>query len=203
MKPEDIERMLRGAQFVHLKEEELDAYRDGGLDDITLARANAHLKLCLICEQRLAVLQEEKTALEHGKATTEDIALVRRLLQPLRERLDQAMQEAMKNWRDRFSRRELAWAAATDDEDEREIWNWQSDDGLLQGYAVLDRNGDLTFWFVSKELGLEGERFYLCLGDLRREVVLWRVSETEVGAEVVIPAYERPADPSDISLEME
>ena len=59
----------------------------------------------------------------------------------------------------------------------------------------------MTLRFASHELALEGQRFILRLGDLRREVTLRRVSEDEVGARVVIPAHERPADLTDVEIE--
>lgn len=80
MQPHDIERILMNTKFVHLTEDELGTYCDGRLDEITFARANAHLKLCLICERRLAILQEDKEAVAHEEVTADDIALVDQLL---------------------------------------------------------------------------------------------------------------------------
>lgn len=50
----DIESVLREARFVHLTDQELVGYHDNELGSFPLARAKAHLKLCLICEQRSA-----------------------------------------------------------------------------------------------------------------------------------------------------
>jgi hypothetical protein len=211
-----VDRLLgdiraRPAQPVgdHLSDDECIGYAMETLPAEQVARVDTHLAACPDCAIEMERLLEASEAWcgEPGKQRL--AALRERLIGQLptseqlslRERLVLDLQEAVENWQKLFSGRKLAWAASTDEEDRRKIWNWQSDDGLLRGHAVLERNGKLTFRFVSKELGLEGERFSLRLGHLRREVVLRRVAETEVGAKVIVPAHERPADPADISLE--
>lgn len=194
----------------HLSVDEFTGYAMGKLLTAEVQRLDEHLASCPNCATEMERLLEASEAWRGEQGKQRLAALRERLIgqlptpdQPsLRKRLAQRLQEAMENWQDTFSRRELAWAAATDDEDGREIWNWQSDDGRLRGHAVLEKNGNLTYRFVSGELELQGARFYLCLGALRREVVLRRVSETEVGARVVVPAHARPADPADFSLEV-
>lgn len=194
----------------HLSDDEFIGLAMETLPAQQVERIDTHLAACPDCAMEMERLLEAAEAWRGEPGKQRLAALRERLIGPLpppeprslRERLVQNLREATENWQELFSRRELAWAASTDEADRRKIWNWQSDDGLLRGHAVLERNGKLTFRFVSKALGLEGERFYLRLGSLRREVVLRRVSETEVGAKVVVPAHERPADPTDISLEM-
>ncbi|HEU0021777.1 MAG TPA: zf-HC2 domain-containing protein [Dehalococcoidia bacterium] len=60
---QDMERELNRAVFTHLSEEELGAYYDGTLSEVTRARADAHLKRCLICYRRLSIIQEYKRSL--------------------------------------------------------------------------------------------------------------------------------------------
>jgi hypothetical protein len=188
----------------HLSDDELIGCAMGTLPAEQVAHLGVHLDSCLDCAAEVERLLEAAEAWRGEEGKQRLAALRERLVrQPaLHERLVQALQEAIENWRNTFSRPQPAWAALTDEEEGRRIWSWQSQDGLLRGHAVLESSGQLTFRFVSLELGLEGQRFALRLGDLRREVVLRRVSETEVGARVVIPAHERPADPTDISLEV-
>ena len=50
----DVGLILGRARFVHLDDAELDDLLNGRLDDLTQARVDAHLKLCLLCESRVA-----------------------------------------------------------------------------------------------------------------------------------------------------
>lgn len=55
MELKDIEKILAEAKFIHLTDDELTAYCDNELDGFPLARAEEHLKGCLVCEGRRAV----------------------------------------------------------------------------------------------------------------------------------------------------
>lgn len=83
MELKEIEQLLTDAKFVHLTDDELSTHHDHRLDDITSARADAHLKLCQICSQRLDILRMEKEALAHPAVSATDVALVRKLLQQI------------------------------------------------------------------------------------------------------------------------
>src|SRR4029079_2209590 len=51
--------------------------RDSQLDEIEGTLAEAHLKLCLVCERRLAFLREETEALKNYVVTENDRTLIR------------------------------------------------------------------------------------------------------------------------------
>ena len=74
MKPGDAKNELWDAKFDHLTEDELDCYREHKLEEVAQARADAHLRLCLICERRLRLLDAEDSAMA-GLATTGDLSL--------------------------------------------------------------------------------------------------------------------------------
>jgi hypothetical protein len=214
MKLDDVEKGMWDAKFHHLTDDELDTYRGQGLDEIGLARAEAHLKLCLICERRLALLREEGAALEDREVTAEDVAMVKRVMQQRRsqqqtdgsnpdevatgrllpDRLAEYLSQAAASWQAHFMRR-VAVRGST------EVWNWQSDDGLLKAVATLEENTVLTIHFSSEKTEWEGARFKVRLGPVSRETTMQRVSDSRVYARVEVPLRERPKNLSDISIE--
>src|ERR1044072_8719125 len=88
MAPEDTDQLLEGGKYKHLSEETLVSYRDSQLDKIRTAMADAHLRLCLICQGRLAFAREKaelqamseasRAAIQRSisKLKTEDASLV-------------------------------------------------------------------------------------------------------------------------------
>ena len=64
MEQEDIETALNAARLEHLTEQELDAFLDLSLDRVATARAEAHLKICLICGRNLEMLRREASVLQ-------------------------------------------------------------------------------------------------------------------------------------------
>src|ERR1051325_10820284 len=127
MTPNDLEKDLKNAKRNHLTENELESYLDHALDDISLARIEAHLKLCLICEGWLAVLKEEALALDNLETTAEDVVLVKRAkhqmasqqqlsdsrsregsaVLSLTERLTEYLRQAVANWQAHFLQLEI------------------------------------------------------------------------------------------------
>jgi hypothetical protein len=214
----DLEKDLRNAKLHHLTEGELDSYLDQGLDDIGLARAEAHLKLCFICEQRLEVLKEEGLALKDRQVSAEDIALVKRQMKQIgfqqqssapsstdastgpsiTDRLAEHLRQMVKSWQAHFL--PLTPARSAGDEGE-ELWQWQSEDGTLNARAILEDTGDLTIHFTSRELNWEGTSLRVSLGEVSRETTLRRVSESELYASVEIPRTQLAIDLTDISIE--
>jgi anti-sigma factor RsiW len=200
----------------HLSDDQFIDYAAETLTPEEVQQTDQHLASCPDCAEEMErfVAASEVWRGEPGK---QRLAALRERLQPvpppalaLYERFSEALQQAQESWQALFPKKpaneelaRLPLAAATFDEERREIWNWQSEDGSLRGHAVLAGNGDLTFRFESKELNLDGRRFHLRLGSLPREMVWQRVSETEVGAKIVIPRSERLSDTTEISLEMD
>lgn len=198
--------MTRNPQ-AHLTQDEFIGFALEELPDELEKELDQHLENCVSCAQQLDdfyTAQEEFPAEAWAAQRGAFVAALRQQIfgTPLRMRLGDALRQAKESLQALFAR-EPAWAAAAYDEERRKIWDWQSRDGTLSGHAVLERNGDLTFRFASTELGLHGAGFNLRLGSLRREVVLRRVSETEVGTKVVIPRHERPSDATAVSFDVD
>jgi hypothetical protein len=55
---DDFERLIRKVKFVHLSDLELSGHLTGVLQGSTLARVEAHLKICRICSMRRLYLHE-------------------------------------------------------------------------------------------------------------------------------------------------
>ena len=217
MKTDDLENELRNLKYLHLTESELAAYCDQELDQMCRARFEAHLKQCFICEWQLRLLREENAALSNRQISTADVAFVERLMEqmgmaqkpsaskpaetakgiPLQERLAVCLRQMVANWQMQFAQ-EATHSAADQGE---ELWRWQSEDGLLQGHAIREKNADLTIHFSSNEPDLEGTRLNVRLGPLSQEVTLRRVSDSEVYAKVAVPRRQRPRKMADLSIE--
>ena len=64
---------LKAARMIHLKDIELEGYSNQQLAAVTRARVRAHLKVCLLCRRRYALLEEEAQYLsEHSAAQDPD-----------------------------------------------------------------------------------------------------------------------------------
>ncbi len=216
MKTDDLENDLRNLKYIHLTESELVAYCDQELDQMRRARVEAHLKQCFICERQLTLLREENEALSNREIKAEDVAFVERLIErrgktpkrsaarimetaqeaPLRLRLDEYLRQMVANWQIQFAHE----ATRNDAGQHKEIWRWQSEDGLLQGRAVQETNADLTIHLSSNEAGLDGARLNVRLGPMSQEVTLRRVSDSEVYAKVAVPWRQRPRQMADLSI---
>jgi hypothetical protein len=115
----------------------------------------------------------------------------------MQERLADYLQQMVESWRIFF--RQPARRGGTDQGEE--VWRWQSEDGKLQAQAVMEKNADLTIHLSSNEIGLEGARLNIRLGQLSQEMTLQRVSESQVHAKVAVPWRQRPRNMADISIE--
>jgi hypothetical protein len=217
MKLDDLEMELRNLKFQHLTEEELVSCYEERLDEVGQARALAHLKLCLICDRRLTLLKEETRAIETPDGTAGDVALARRMIQQtkphqlfsnsmspqasaelrLSERLGECFRQAVASWQAHFTLQVMRGTRSAG----KEVWRWQSEDGLLEAHAILEKNADLTIHFSSNEPGLEGVRLNVSLGPLSRKTTLRRVSESEVYGIVKVTKRQRPENLAEISIE--
>ncbi|HKP12058.1 MAG TPA: hypothetical protein VJZ91_08115 [Blastocatellia bacterium] len=203
MKTDDLENELRGLKLTHLTENELAAYEDHRLDQISRDRAEAHLRQCFICERQLKLLEEENAALSNRVITAEDEAFVERLMERtglveaaresrLRERLAQYLRLMVADWRLNFAQVQRG----------DQVWRWQSEDGRLVARATIEKNGDMVIDLSSTEVGLEGAKLRLGLGQFSQELTLGRVSESEVAAQIAIPWPYRRGGLADISIEI-
>jgi hypothetical protein len=198
MEPNELERLLTEAKFVHLIDDELSAYRDDMFEDITLTRAAAHLKLCLICERRLTVFREEKEALAQPAVATADVALVRQLLQrmpspyatPQRVPANSSLWERLREFFAPF-----AYGLALQEEffTPRQPLDVESADGRFGLFLVEEPNGDVTVRTDSSEMQLAGTALRFFASEWQRVVRFEKVADDRVGAEVIISRAEREA----------
>jgi hypothetical protein len=215
---DDLEKDLRNARHNHLTEAELESYLDQELDDISRARIEAHLKLCLICEGSLAVLKEESLTLDNQEALPEDVVLVRRAKQllatreqppgwnlaggvapSLNDRLAEYLRQAVANWRTHFLQVEPVRSAHGEG---KKIWSWKSGDGVLEAHAIEEVNGSLTIRFSSNDMSFDGARLNVRLGPVDWDATMQRKSDSEVYAEVNIPQLQFPQDLEDLSIKI-
>jgi hypothetical protein len=205
---EDIEQLLKDAKFRHLSEATLISYSDDQLDKVGLALADAHLSLCLICKRRLTFLKEEAEALESYVMTEEDHASIEQLIKPEPvnrlpdyisnelQRLNSYVRDLLNAWIVPFSKAAMRGAGDGD-----EIWRYESEDGMLTAWAVLEKNASLTVHFSSPELAWEGARILFRLGPFSKEIALQR-KDSGVAAKIEIPRRERAKNMADISIKV-
>jgi hypothetical protein len=218
MKSEDLKERLRDAKFRHLTEDELDSYHDQTLDTIGQGRADAHLQVCLICEQRLAILKEESAILENREVTADDVALVRRVMRqmglqeesydarkeeakkvvPARDRFAESLRQIVVSWQAHFMPREAVRGTRGSG---KAIWEDQGEDSYVKAYATLERDASLTIHFYSDDLSLEGRRFKVSLGAMNREITLELEAASRVYAKVEITRYQLPINLAAIDIQ--
>lgn len=207
MGTDDIEQLLERARFKHLSESTLVSYNDNQLDEVGQALADAHLRLCLICERRLTFLKEESEALETYKITDEDKASIKRLVgQPKSrlteyisaelERFDNYVQEVVAAWRLPF--RKLAMRGGPEGD---EPWELQTKDKVFTVRTVTNKRGDLTVHFSSTELRWEGFQIHFKLGPFHKDVTLVRKGN-KLTAKIVVRKQERPKKMRDVSMKV-
>lgn len=194
MGPQDIEKLLQSAKHKHLSDATLVSYRDRQLDEIAVTLADAHLRLCLICDRRLTFLREEAEALA---VTEHPAARATRYIQTEIDNLSSHVRDLLTAWILPFSREPVRGAGDGD-----EVWRYESEDGLLTAWAMLESNADLTVHFSSPELAWEGAQMRFRLGPFSKEVTLQRAGNSRVAAKIEIPRKKRARNMADISIEV-
>lgn len=211
MELEDIEQLLENAKFSHLSEATLISYNDNQLNKVGQALADAHLKLCLICERKLAFLKGEQEALESYVLTEEDRASIRQptrkpepktratdYIQPEIDRLTAYIKNMLDAWSVVFSKPAMRGVKDGD-----EVFRHESKDGLFTVWVMLEtKDASLTFHFSSPELAWDGAKLRFRLGRFHKEVALQREGDSRVVARIEIPRRDRPKKMNDISLEV-
>ncbi len=209
----------------HLSDDDFVGYSMQTLTPAEVARVDEHLTSCAECTRGIERMVAASQAWRGREGEQRLEALRRRILL---ERFKKALAEALENWRALVSLpdqelwnslfgyevrrdwrsllgREGLWrpaqVTASDDEGRRKIWKWRSPDGLLMGHAVLVEEGDLIFRFASDELELAGTPLAIRVGREYYLAKLERVSRKQVGAEIIIPADQVPADATEIAIE--
>jgi hypothetical protein len=221
MSRNNLEDELRKLKLAHLTENELAAYCDQELDPIRRMRVEAHVKECFRCESELALLLEESAALSNHQIPAQNGTLVEpsteqtgslprqssagsaeiaeRLTWP--ERLADYLRPMIASWRMELGAVRRGPTGSSDPSEE--VWRWQSADGAFQACATMEKNADLTVYFSSNEMELEGAQLDFRVGSLNQRLTLRRVSESEVGAQVAIPwPFRQGNNMADISIEI-
>ena len=210
MGSEDIEQLLEKARFKHLSEATLVSYRDNQLDRIGLALADAHLKLCLICDRKLALLKGEAEARESYQVTEEDHVANEQFVRGLKKRkgVRSYIEKEIERAKSYFSDLLGAWILVHSREAVRGAkrgnvkWRYKSKGGLLKAWSVLETDHSLTVHFSSSELKWEGIRIRFRLGPFRKEVTLEREGDLTVTAKINIPRRSLAKKMDDISIEI-
>jgi hypothetical protein len=210
MRLQDIEKLLESAKYRHLSDPTLVSYRDSQLDEIEGTLAEAHLKLCLVCERRLTFLREEAEALKNYAVTENDRTLIRDTISKLEsepnptprgkgniQALKTYINDLLTDWVILFGKPAMRGA---DDGDE--VWRYESKDRLLTAWAILETDASLTVHFSSTELAWEGTRMRFRLGPFSKEVTLQREGDSGLAAKIEIPRRERAKKMKDISIEV-
>lgn len=208
----DIEQKLKRARLQHLNDDELLAYRDNELDEITLARAEAHLKRCVLCENTLAFHRQESARLAAVEITPEDIALARRVMKelsaahPLETKpAPRPLSEQLKEYLDNATAAFQAYfltLPATRESPGIELKNFVSEDRLFNISITLEDTSDLAIHIYAKKRGFAGQRIRVRLGSFTGEATLRRASESEVYAGIEVPKEQRPRNLGSISIEL-
>jgi hypothetical protein len=210
MKPEDIDQLLESGRYKHLSEETLVSYRDNQLDKIRVALADAHLRLCLICNDRLDFLKEEAEAVANYVITEEDRAAIQQTVRDMKaesnapvlisteiQRLTAYIKDMLTAWSVVFSQPAMRGVKDGD-----EVFRHESKDGLFTVRVMLETDASLTFHFSSPELAWDGAQLRFRLGRFDKKVTLQREEDSRVAARIEIPRRERARKMNDISLEI-
>jgi hypothetical protein len=218
MNIKNIEKTLKDAKFCHLTEENLIAYRDQKLDTTLQTLAESHLQLCLICQKRLQLFEEERAALENYEVPPDEIALIRHVLQQTNVQSHKAskselstndkkiktgllayLRDATLNWQAHFMQMKVL---PGNPRVTGEVWRWQSEDKVLTARANLQRDSTLVFQLSSGDLSFAGVRLSISLGLQHRITTLRRVSKLKLRAQVEIPESQHLGNLTDLSIEI-
>ncbi|HET6979814.1 MAG TPA: hypothetical protein VFI24_26010 [Pyrinomonadaceae bacterium] len=210
MGSEDIEQLLENARFKHLSEATLVSYRDKQLDKIGLALADAHLKLCLICDRKLTFLKGEAEARESYELTEEDHAANEQFVRGLKKKKDfrPDLQKEIERFNPYILGLQNAWVHRYSPEAVRGSkkgnvkWRYKSKDGVLKAWLVLETDHSLTVHFSASDLKWEGIRIRFRLGPFRKVVTLEREGDLTVAAKVKIPRRSLAKKMDDVSIEV-
>ena len=209
MKPEDIDELLESGRYKHLSETTLLSYRDSQLNKVQLALADAHLKLCLDCSQKLTFLRKEADAVANYVITEEDRAANQRFLEKINAksnvapfisidlpRLTSYINDFLTGWLTFFGKE------ATLGSEGEKVWSYESKDGVLSGWAKLENDASLTVKFLATDLSWKGVQIRFRLGPFTKTVTLELEGDSKVVAEIRIPRRERARNMADISIEV-
>jgi hypothetical protein len=194
MGTQDIEQLLKNAKYAHLSEATLLSYRDSQLDEIEVALADAHLTRCLVCYSKLTFLREEEEA---QTITGEPEIRAGDYFHTELQRFASYIKDLMNAWIVVFRKPAMRGAGDGD-----EVWRYESEDGLLTAWAILESDASLSVHFSSPEIAWEGARIRFRLGPFSKEVTLQREGDSGVAAKIEIPRRQRAKKMADISIEI-
>lgn len=195
VKASQLDRLLGDLQAIPdtppghcLTDEESVDYTLGRLSEVDVERLDCHAHACPECA---ATLEHMLTEYERTPQPTRQPENVLAVL----------FAQLVESW-NALVAQPLPLAATAAADQGQVVWEWQSSDGSAQAHAVVEANGDLTFRFASTWLDLAGQPVRLQTGSKRFETRLERVSNTEVGARIVVPRSDRPENLREITLQL-
>lgn len=203
-------RVLKATIGPHLSDEELIRYTMQTLEPSALERVATHLEACQACTSEAERLLKASSTWRGTVGERRLAALREQLLgEEKKERqppslsggLAQWLQQMAASWQATFQVQQPL-VADSEGKRRRRIWQYQSPDGHLRGYAVLDQRGDVTFRITCKEMALLERTVQLRWGECRRDIQFQQVSATEIGAKIVVLSHECPDEWAEIALDV-
>jgi hypothetical protein len=197
---EEVDKVVRQMALIHLTDPEMGQYHDEVIDDFNGARVEAHLQRCSTCKERYETMK-------HILATCHGVEVPEESMQHLHSLMAQRpMQQAaivglMAIVGVVMARAKKRGARAADEEP-REIFNGQSEDGSLQ-WRVVEDDFAIVARYWSHRPELEGLKLAIKIGGLTKEVTLKRVPNNQVGGQTRIEGEERGQLPDDWQLRIE
>lgn len=187
LQDEEVEKAMKQLMLAHISDDEMGDYHDEAIDDFGRARVKAHLRRCQICLRKYERMQRILAASENLESAS---ALAARM------QLQQILAAGLIAVVIARARRRGARMA---DEEFREVYDWQSEDGMLRWHVVEDDSGIVArFW--SHRLDLEGLQLIINIGSLTKEITFKRVANDQVGGQARIEGAERQQLPDDWQL---
>lgn len=206
----DIDRFFKEGISKHISDTDLGLYHDNALKyDIKRVIIEKHLSQCLICSQRLSIMEDVLERFDKVPATSEDRAHVEALIDKYRETrvsLKEKFKVALANLAEYIQESmgsilslDGAYAAELTGEIEGE-----TEDGIFF-WSVTEDEGELTLDISSFLTDLDGMTLRLRIGSssIQKEITLERKEEDQVVARVKFSREERKGLPQDPSITLE
>ncbi len=198
----NIERLLKCSVQRHLSDDELGAYHDHVVDEVSRARIEVHLGRCQLCERRYAMMREVLATYTQELLTEADVKWLQRLLgqeaedrrfktaiedaRTLLQRLRDLLQEALAGFV--LPVLEGARGAGINDDEGQEF---QTEDGSIRGYAVKEDSGAFVIYLESDHTEYVVQGTLLLKTDgFQKPFIFERVTEDLVESEITLTPEE-------------
>jgi len=200
----NIERLLKRSVQRHLSEDELGAYHDNVVDEVSRARIEAHLGRCQLCERRYAMMREVLATYTQELLTEADVKWLQEIPGQKAERqmdpgaiLGTAL-AALKAWiRGHRIRVALAGASAAGPAKRH---HGKTEDGPLFWSITEEEWGDFVVRLGSHRMELAGVKLLLTAGSIKKTVALEPVGKSLDEAKAIFTREERAKLPENVQL---